>query len=85
MLNRFSYTQFISLHTASPRQLKIFQANDEKGALPAWQNDRPSTSEAEELADISSSPPGMNFPRPAWVRLNRLQTGVGLFHPTMHK
>ena len=37
------------------------------------------------IADVSSSPSGMNFPRPAWVRLNRLRTGVGLFRSTMYK
>ena len=30
-------------------------------------------------------PFGMGLPRVAWVRLNRLQTGVGRFHSSMHK
>ena len=48
-----------------------------------WQE---STSRLHQfIADASSSPSGMNFPRPAWVRLNRLRTGVGLFQSTMHK
>ena len=48
-----------------------------------WQK---STSRLHQfIADISSSPPGMNFPRPVWVRLNRLRTGVGLFRSTMYK
>jgi len=29
--------------------------------------------------------PGMTLPRPFWVKLNRLCSGAGLFHSTMHK
>ena len=48
-----------------------------------WQK---STSRLHQfIADVSSSPPGVNYPRPSWVRLNRLRTGVGLFRSTMYK
>ena len=30
-------------------------------------------------------PPGISFPRPAWVGLNRLRTGVGLLRSETHK
>ena len=30
-------------------------------------------------------PSGFGFPRPAWVKLNRLRTGVGLFCSETHK
>ena len=31
------------------------------------------------IADVNSSPHGINFPRSTWVKLNRLQSGVGSF------
>ena len=35
--------------------------------------------------DVDILPPGMGSPRPAWVWLKRLRTGVGLFRSSMHK
>ena len=34
---------------------------------------------------IGARPVGMGLPRVAWVKLNRLRTGVGQFHSSIHK
>ena len=37
------------------------------------------------IKDVSNNPSGTKLQRPAWVKLNKPRTGVGLFRTTMHK
>ena len=44
------------------------------------------TSRLRSLVPVAGpSPPGMDLPRLAWTRLNRLRTGVGRFRSSMHR
>ena len=85
--------QLKSRHPFVPAALKLldeFSKSDTSVACWAesiwnteWQD---STSRLRDyIPSTSPTPPGMLLPRPSWVKLNRLRTGVGLFRSTMHK
>ena len=37
------------------------------------------------ITNVSPTPLEISFPRPAWVKLNRLRTSIGLFRLETHK
>ena len=88
------HRQLKSRHPFVPAALELLNDFQDLGTSAAsWADHRwsmewqGSTSRLHHafIPDVSTSPPGMHFPRPAWVRLNRLRTGVGLFRSTMHR
>ena len=87
------HRQLKSRHPFVPAALELLRDASELGNSAArWANHRWSIGWREGTSrlhsffdDMGALPPGMGLPRPAWVRLNRLQTGVGFFRSSMHK
>ena len=87
------YRKLMSRHPFVPAALELLDDFDGSGTSAAGWADHKWNLECQRrssqlrgfIADVSSSPSGMHFPRPAWVRLNCLQTGVGLFCSAMHR
>ena len=52
-----------------------------------WTNHKWNAEYCENASRLETGarPVGMGLPRAAWVKLNRLQTGVGRFHSSMYK
>ena len=81
------YRQLKSRHPFVPAALQLLRDASELGtSAERWANHRWSIGWRESTSrlhsffdDVYALPPGMGFPRPAWFRLNRLRTEVGLF------
>jgi len=82
-----------SRHPFVPAALELLKDQDKSNTTAAFGAELKQKTEWQKstfsLHTFIPSPglllPGMTLLRPSWVRLNRLHTGVGLFHSTMHK
>ena len=80
-------------HPFVPVALELLNNHIQSGTSVARWAERRWTMEWRENAsrfhifikDVSPTPPRISFPKLAWVKLNHLQTGVGLFRSEMHK
>ena len=87
------HRQLKSRHPFALVTLKLLRDANELGTSAArWTDHRWSIGWREDTSrlhsffdNVDALSTGMGLPRPAWVRLNRLRTGVGLFRASMHK
>ena len=66
------------------RGIKVSRSKTEYLCMNGGNDDETVKMEYDETI-TSARPVGMGLPRAAWVRLNRLRTGIGRFHSSMHK
>ena len=87
------HRQLKSRHPFMSGALELLRDTNEQGTSAArWADHRWSIGWREGISrlhvffdDVDALSPGMGLSRPAWDRLNRLRTGVGLFRSSMHK
>ena len=87
------YRQLKSRHPFVPAALELINEVDELNTSAAhwadyrWNKERQASSSRVHafILNASTSPLRMHFPRSAWVRLNYLRIGVGLFHSNLQK
>ena len=81
-----------SRHPFVPAALELLKDLESSTSVANWAESKWNTSWQKDtsrlrdfIPNVSPTPPGMLLPRPSWVKLNRLRTGIGLFHSTMHR
>ena len=87
------HRQLKSRYPVAPAALELLRDGSELGISAArWADHKWSIGWREGTSclhsffdDVDALPLGMGLPRPAWVRLNRLWTAIGLFRSSMHK
>ena len=88
-----SKKRVISRHPCAPAARKLLHNLSELGICAAqWKNLTWETEYSKSMSALgvyiprmSTRPIGMSLTRTAWVKLNRLRTGVGRFDSSMHK
>ena len=96
LLSRFSDTRQVRLRSRRPFVPAAQNLLDNLARLgiraSEWTNHKWKTEYCENASRLrafvpgtSSRPVGMDLPRVAWIKLNRLGTGIGRFHSSMHK